>query len=90
MTVIFTGAVQQQLKRQEQIFTFPTAVSFKDLQVEIGTQFGHLLSERIWDKENSVFKNGISVLGSNRILVEDSTLLFDGETVTIVQSMAGG
>ena len=90
VTVIFTGAVPQQLKLKERIFNFPDGANISDLLAEIGVQFGHLLSSRIWDEEYSVFKNGISVLGSDRIFVEDSTRLFDGETITIVQSVAGG
>ena len=90
VTVVFTGAVQQQLNLDQQAFNFPQEASFKDLQVEIGLRYGHLLSDRIWDKKYSVFKNGISVLGSDRIFVEESTRLLDGETITIVQSVAGG
>jgi len=90
VTVIFTGAVQQQVQLQEQIFELPEGASFKDLMSKIGAQFGHLMNQQIWNFAKSCFKDGISVLGSDRIFTEEDSLLKDNETIMVVQSVAGG
>lgn len=90
ITVIFTGAVQQQLKRKQVIFDLSAGARFGDLMAEIAARFGRLMSERIWDQRSASFKSGISVIGSDRMLIDPHTSLEAGETVTIVQSVAGG